>query len=238
MRKIQQERFVIDWLNRITDDSISSPDQRKAVIPYTIATWIKRLFDILVSLLVLIICSPILALIALAIKITSPGPVFYYQSRIGKNGERFRMYKFRTMRVNAGKELEAILKQDPILYAEWAQYQKLRDDPRITPFGKLLRRFSLDELPQLWNVIIGDMSIVGPRPYMPDQRDYYREIEDLYTAFRPGITGLWQVSGRNNTSYEDRVHFDEVYCKNWSLWLDFCIIVRTFSVVVIGEGAF
>jgi Undecaprenyl-phosphate galactose phosphotransferase WbaP len=215
-----------------------SSAERRALLLNLPGLLIKRLYDITVSLILLILLSPMLGICAFLIKITSPGPVLYFQKRVGKNGDRFNFVKFRSMYLDSKLALRKIFHENPELRAEWDQYQKLCDDPRVTSVGKFLRRFSLDELPQLWNVFIGDMSLVGPRPFIPEQMDYYRDIYDLYVAFRPGLTGLWQVSGRNTTTYEERVRLDGEYCRNWSLWLDLVILLRTVWVVIRGKGAY
>ena len=188
--------------------------------------WIKRGLDLLIVLLSSIFSLPIGLLIIILIKIDSSGPVIYKQKRVGKRGKEFEMWKFRTMVNNAQQELTRYLEENPQMAIEWAVNQKLKDDPRITRVGKWLRKLSLDELPQLWNVFKGEMSLVGPRPFMPEQDEHYGEILDLYECVPPGITGLWQVSGRNTTTYEKRVALDGYYVKNWSVWLDIYILVR------------
>ncbi|HVN54144.1 MAG TPA: undecaprenyl-phosphate galactose phosphotransferase WbaP [Anaerolineaceae bacterium] len=197
----------------------------------------KRLIDIAASGLLLAALSPFLALVALLIKIDSRGPVFYYQVRLGKGGRPFRMPKFRTMYRNADAVLQSVLASDPCAKAEWDCYQKLKDDPRITRVGKLLRRFSIDELPQIWNVFTGEMSLVGPRPILPDQKDLYGRPFEHYTRVTPGMTGLWQISGRNRTSFARRAELDLHYVMNWSLWWDVYILVRTVWVVLTRYGA-
>lgn len=197
----------------------------------------KRAIDITVSGLGLLLLSPVLGLIALAIALDSPGGVFYRQRRIGKGGREFGMLKFRTMRRDADEVLHRVLASDPVLQREWQTYQKLQRDPRITRVGRLLRRFSLDELPQLWNVLIGEMSIVGPRPIMLNQQEMYGPNFRHYIRVVPGITGLWQISGRNRTSFAQRTAFDAEYINNWTIWSDIYILVRTAWVVLRRDGA-
>jgi undecaprenyl-phosphate galactose phosphotransferase len=200
---------------------------------------IKRTFDILFSLLVILILLPVYILIAILVKISSKGPIFYKHKRIGKDGKCIEIYKFRTMYENADEMLKKILENDENLKKEWETYYKLKNDPRITPIGKILRKFSLDELPQFFNVLKGDLSVVGPRPVVKDELEkYYGEFKKFYLAVKPGITGLWQVSGRNNTTYEDRVKLDTIYVINWSLWLDIIIILKTLKVIIKKEGAY
>ncbi|MDM7972639.1 MAG: exopolysaccharide biosynthesis polyprenyl glycosylphosphotransferase, partial [candidate division Zixibacteria bacterium] len=197
----------------------------------------KRVIDVLVSGAGLLALSPMLLLTALAIALDSPGGVFYRQRRIGKGGREFGMLKFRTMRRDADAVLQQLLDSDPAAQREWQTYQKLQRDPRITRVGRLLRRFSLDELPQLWNVLIGEMSIVGPRPIMLNQQQMYGPNFRHYIRVVPGITGLWQISGRNRTSFAQRTAFDAEYINNWTIWSDIYILVRTAWVVLRRDGA-
>ena len=177
---------------------------------------------------------PILVLIALAIKLGSRGPVFFRQNRIGRGGQTIHILKFRTMVRNAEEVLQTYLQENPDLREEWEADQKLRNDPRITKVGAWLRKTSLDELPQLWNVVWGEMSLVGPRPIVDDEIVKYGSAFISYTRVRPGMTGLWQVSGRNDLSYKQRVHLDRFYICNWSTWLDILILAKTFPVVLQG----
>lgn len=199
---------------------------------------VKRFLDIALVVVGGSLILPYILLIALLIKITSPGPVLYQQSRVGKNGKIIMIWKFRTMVNNAEKHLEKLLNENPSMLSEWQTKQKLKNDPRITKIGRFLRKYSLDELPQIWNVLKGEMSLVGPRPCLENQLPLYGTTTQIYTSVQPGITGLWQVSGRNNTSYEERVRLDEQYVRNWSLWLDFIILLKTFWVVIKHDGAY
>ena len=199
---------------------------------------LKRSMDLVFSLVGGIVILPILLGIALAIKLESPGPVFFRQTRIGRNGETIRILKFRTMVSNAEAVLNQYLAENPELRKEWEADQKLRNDPRITRVGAVLRRMSLDELPQLWNVLEGDMSLVGPRPIVENEIVRYGSAFSAYTRVRPGMTGLWQVSGRNDLSYRQRVHLDRFYICNWSTWLDLLILARTIPVVFGHRGAY
>jgi undecaprenyl-phosphate galactose phosphotransferase len=198
----------------------------------------KRAFDYLVGgMLSLVFLMP-LAIISLLIRLSSRGPAIYRQSRIGKNGVPFLCYKFRTMYYDADKRLQSILDADPKARQEWEEYRKLKDDPRITPIGQFLRRTSLDELPQILNILKGEMSLVGPRPVTQEEIEkYYKDSAELCFSVRPGITGLWQVSGRSNTSFEYRISLDSWYVRNWNLWLDIVILIRTVNVVLKREGA-
>ena len=198
----------------------------------------KMLFDYVVgSLLFLALLAP-LSLIALVIRVTSPGLPIYSHPRAGRNGMPFRCYKFRTMYQYADVRLQEILDSDPMARQEWEEYRKLKDDPRVTTVGRFLRSTSLDELPQILNILRGEMSLVGPRPVTQEEIDkYYRESADLCFSVLPGITGLWQVSGRSDSSYDDRISLDSWYVRNWNLWLDIVILIRTVAVVVKKEGA-
>ncbi|WP_047816569.1 undecaprenyl-phosphate galactose phosphotransferase WbaP [Rhodopirellula islandica] len=204
-----------------------------------ISRFVKRTVDLLVSGTALITLSPLFILAMLFIKWKSPGPVFYGHKRIGIGGETFKAWKFRTMVINADEVLEQYLEQDPEMRRQWVEDQKLKNDPRIIPgIGHFLRKTSLDEIPQLWNTFKGEMSLVGPRPIVSDEIGRYREMYPLYLRVRPGITGLWQVSGRNDTSYEQRIRLDSYYVCNWSPWLDTYIIFRTFRTMLFREGAY
>ncbi len=185
----------------------------------------------------LLLLSPVFWIVAKRIK-QDGGPAFYAQRRIGQDGKEFRCWKFRSMIVNADQVLEGYLAQNPEARAEWTREFKLRDDPRITPIGHMIRRTSIDELPQLFNVLKGEMSLVGPRPIVQAETHYYGDKIDHYMSVKPGITGLWQASGRNDISYEQRVALDTWYVENWSLWNDIVIILKTIHVVLARKGAY
>ncbi len=200
---------------------------------------IKRFIDLLVTLSLSILLAPLFICVAVMIKLVSPGPIFFGHRRFGRDKTTFKAWKFRTMVTDADVVLKELLASDPAALREWQEDQKLRNDPRIIPVvGELLRKWSLDELPQLWNVLLGEMSLVGPRPIVSDEVAKYGDDFLLYKQVRPGITGLWQVSGRNNTGYVERVSLDCYYVNNWSPWLDAYILVRTIPTVVFREGAY
>jgi Undecaprenyl-phosphate galactose phosphotransferase WbaP len=205
---------------------------------HTSAGMMKRAIDLILTLPGLIVLSPVFFLIAAAIKITSRGPVFYRHTRHGRDGKTFAAFKFRTMHLNGESLLLEHFQKYPEELASWKSDQKLKRDPRVTAVGRWLRRYSLDELPQLCNVLTGQMSLVGPRPIVSSELLKYGRGYDLYSRVRPGITGLWQVSGRNNTTYPERVAFDEYYVRNWSIWMDAYILVRTVKAVFCAEGAY
>jgi exopolysaccharide production protein ExoY len=198
---------------------------------------ILRLLDIVVGIVAVIVFAPLLIGLAIAIYVTSPGALIFAQPRIGKNGREFRCLKFRTMVVDATDRLEQLLASDPAARAEWARDHKLRNDPRITPLGRFLRKSSLDELPQFFNLINGTMSIVGPRPIVnAEVVRYGRRFQD-YCRVRPGITGLWQVSGRSDTTYRRRVALDVAYSKHRSLGLNIKIMLMTVPAVLAAKGS-
>jgi undecaprenyl-phosphate galactose phosphotransferase len=198
--------------------------------------FVKRVFDYIVgSVLLILLAVPILMISAL-IKWTSKGPAFLKQERIGRNGEHFTCYKFRTMYEDADERLDEILSSNSSAKEEWEKYWKFRDDPRVTKIGRFLRKTSLDELPQIFNVLMGEMSLVGPRPYLPREWDFIKDSSIIFNVF-PGITGLWQVSGRSNTGYDYRIMLDSWYVRNWNLWLDIVVMLKTIKVVFRKEGA-
>ncbi len=199
---------------------------------------LKRVLDVALVVLALPSLLLVCLLLALWLRLDSRGPVLFGQRRVGRRGAHFTAWKFRTMRPNAEREFAAYLAAHPEAEAEWTLKRKLRADPRVTAPGRLLRRLSLDELPQVWNVLRGEMSLVGPRPVMPDELAFYADKGHLYTRVRPGITGLWQVSGRSALSYGERVKLDSYYARNWSLWLDLVILSRTAVTVLRGRGAY
>ena len=198
----------------------------------------KRVMDISLVVIGGLIISPILFLVWLLLKFNLRDHVFFGHQRIGRGGQQFSAWKFRTMVADADLKLKHHLEQNPELLVEWESTHKLKNDPRVTWLGRILRRFSVDELPQLWNVITGEMSLVGPRPIVTDEVRHYGDRFDPYTWVRPGITGLWQVSGRNDTTYEERVSLDEYYVRNWSIWLDIYILARTVAIVLQRKGAY
>jgi Undecaprenyl-phosphate galactose phosphotransferase WbaP len=199
---------------------------------------VKRLLDLSIAIIGGTVFFPLFLMIAIAIKIDSPGSVFYRQKRIGKDGQDLLVWKFRTMRKDADQVLTDLLASDPAMKQEWEKDQKLRNDPRVTRLGRFLRKFSLDEFPQLINVLKGEMSLVGPRPIVASETHHYEEIFEKYKKVKPGMTGMWQVSGRNDTGYGSRVALDEYYINNWSPWLDIYIIIRTAREVLFHRGAY
>jgi Undecaprenyl-phosphate galactose phosphotransferase WbaP len=239
-----QHVLVIPNLAGITNSAVTALDfagtfaveiKHNLLNPWALRT--KRTLDLLSAVVGGLLISPILVTIALLIRLDSPGPIFYGHRRLGVGGKHFCCWKFRTMHPRAEQLLESYLRNNPNLRAEWEHAQKLRDDPRITRIGRFLRKSSLDELPQLWNVLRGEMSLVGSRPIVDAEVPKYGEVYEQYRRIRPGISGLWQVSGRSNTSYSERVAMDSYYVRNWSFWLDLILLSRTVKIVLRGRGA-
>jgi exopolysaccharide biosynthesis polyprenyl glycosylphosphotransferase len=195
---------------------------------------LKTSLDIVLTSIGLVLISPLLILVGILIKLDSPGPIFHLRRVMGVNGESFNAYKFRTMREDA----DAVLAANPELREAFERDQKLKDDPRVTRIGKILRRFSLDELPQLFNVLRLEMSLVGPRMISPSEVGRYNQWGMNLLTVQPGITGLWQVSGRSDVSYEERVRLDMHYVRNWTIWLDIQLLMRTIPAVIKGKGAY
>jgi Undecaprenyl-phosphate galactose phosphotransferase WbaP len=210
--------------------------RRNLLLPFS--RHCKRGVDLGLVLLLLPLVTPLALLLALAVKLTSRGPVFFRQERIGQNGKPFAMLKFRTMLRDGDRILEEHFAKHPEQRRLWETKRKLPNDPRLTPVGRLLRVLSLDELPQFWNIIVGDMSLVGPRPIVAAEIPLYGETFDLYAKVRPGLTGLWQVSGRNDITFPERVVLDAYYVRKWSFWLDLYILLRTPRAILTGEGAY
>ncbi len=209
-------------------------------------SFFKRAFDITLSLCVLTIGFPVFVFISLMIKCTSPGPLFYVGRRMGKNFTAIRSVKFRSMHVDADLQLKTLLNNNPEMQKEWNQFQKIKQDPRIFPFGRILRKTSLDELPGFWNVLIGDISVVGPRPYFliesVNHTMTHSNILGIHAhkilSVKPGMTGLWQVSGRNSLSFKKRLILDTYYIKNRSFLYDIYIIMKTLPVFFFSKGAY
>jgi undecaprenyl-phosphate galactose phosphotransferase len=202
----------------------------------------KRLFDVLFSLSFIVVFSPLYLLLALLIKWNSKGPVLYIGKRLGKGGKHIEIFKFRTMYIDAEERLKDMLSSDPKMRSEWEVFQKLHNDPRCTYIGKFLRRTSLDEFPQFFNVLKGDLSVVGPRPHYIDELEGkenspLKKYAHLVLATKPGITGLWQISGRSHLSYEDRVELDSLYFKKQSFFYDIKVVLKTVPLVLISRGA-
>lgn len=213
-------------------------EQVKTSIKTTTYNFIKRTFDIIVSMIGLLFLLPI----ALIVKLTNIctgdfKKMFYSQIRIGKNGKEFKMYKFRSMVPNADEVLKELLAKDKKAAQEWKENQKLHNDPRITVAGKILRKTSIDELPQLFNVFWGDMSMIGPRPLVKGELDGHNGIHEIYEKVRPGVTGWWAANGRSNLSYKERLDLEYYYCEHASLWLDIKCFFKTIKVVIFKTGA-
>ncbi len=197
----------------------------------------KSAAEFCVAAAALLCILPVGIVLGILVKLTSRGPVFYHAGRLGLNGRKITVLKFRTMYRDADKKLADLLASDPALAAEWKEKFKLDNDPRITPFGAFLRKTSLDELPQFWNVLKGEMAVIGPRPIVEKEVAYYGDNYPVFASVKPGITGLWQVSGRSETTYERRIALDMYYICNWSVWLDYWIFLRTIREVLLRKGA-
>jgi Undecaprenyl-phosphate galactose phosphotransferase WbaP len=237
--------LILPNLNGITNSAVAPRDfagtltleiKQNLLDPWS--RRLKRALDLVGTVIGGVLISPLVFTIAVLIKLDSPGPAFYGHRRLGAGGKHFLCWKFRTMHVNAERLLDKHLQDNPFLRAEWEQNQKLREDPRVTRVGHLLRLTSLDELPQLWNVLRGEMSLTGPRPIVDAEVPKYGEVYKLYKRIKPGMSGLWQVSGRSDTSYAERVEIDSYYVRNWSVWLDLVILARTAKIVLLRRGAF
>ncbi len=227
LRTEGEPRIEIDLRPYLTEDA-------GLITASAVSLRAKRIMDVIGSILLLVLFSPILLIAALAVKLTSPGPVIFKQQRVGKDGREFEFYKFRSMRASAEEE-RPLLDDDneadgPIF--------KIQSDPRITPVGRFLRRTSIDELPQFWNVLIGNMSLVGPRPPLPEEVEQYSDWEYQRLAVVPGVTGIWQVSGRSDLDFETWVSMDIQYIQEWHPWLDFTLLARTVPAVLSGRGAY
>ncbi|MDB5460829.1 MAG: exopolysaccharide biosynthesis protein [Caulobacteraceae bacterium] len=220
---LDESRSALNWHNPAKD------------MPFGGA--LKRACDLSIALPILLFLAPLMLFLAFAVKMRDGGPIFFVHSRVGRDGRLFSCLKFRSMIVDAEHRMQSLLRDDPDAAREWAEKQKLTHDPRVTPVGRVLRATSADELPQLINVVLGDMSLVGPRPITPDQIDEYGPGFARYCTARPGITGIWQVSGRNETTFRRRSEYDQVYLKAWSLPTDLALLVRTVDVVVRRRGA-
>jgi Undecaprenyl-phosphate galactose phosphotransferase WbaP len=210
--------------------------RRDLLLP--IPRFTKRAIDLLAVALTVPAVVLAILVVGLLVRLESPGPIFYAHRRIGRGHSNFRIWKIRTMQVNGDKLLQDALAKDEALREEWLRDRKLRCDPRVTRVGKFLRKTSLDELPQFWNVLRGEMSLVGPRPIVEEEIPAYGQNFSLYCRVTPGLTGLWQVSGRNEVTRSDRVRLDSYYVRNWSPWLDLNILARTARAVITGQGAY
>lgn len=197
----------------------------------------KRALDLMVAIPATIFFLPLLVLLGLLVKIQDGGPVLFVQPRVGRHGRLFPCFKFRSMVVRAEEKMQALLRDDPEAAREWREKQKLTNDPRVTPVGRMLRVTSADELPQLFNVLRGDMSVVGPRPILPNQTEEYGPALSRYCTARPGMTGLWQVSERSESAFRRRPELDQIYLRAWSLLTDLVLLVRTVDVVLRQRGA-
>ncbi|WOI52965.1 sugar transferase [Parvularcula sp. LCG005] len=227
-------------MNRIADGierQSGMTSQRTDEYPAGLTGPAKRLCDLLIAIPTLGFVLPLLVVLAVLIKLQDGGPVFYRHTRCGLHGSRFTLLKFRTMAPAADDQLDFILAADAKARHDWLAYRKLHHDPRVTRLGRFLRRSSLDELPQLLNVIMGDMSLVGPRPIVEEEVARFGTDADAYFAARPGLTGLWQISGRNHTDYDTRVALDAHYVRHWNFWLDVKILLRTVPCVLLATGA-
>ncbi len=236
--------IIIPKMNLINTISLSIKDINGTLgfaTTHNLTKWyniaVKTLLDHFILLLAGLVLLPFICVIALLVKISSPGPAFYGHERIGRAGKKIRVWKFRSMEINADEKLKKVLDENPEYRKEWNESFKLTNDPRVTPIGRFLRKSSLDELPQLFNVLKGDMSFIGPRPVTDDEILKYGENFNYIFSVKPGLSGMWQVSGRSDTDYAERVAFDSYYIQNWSIWLDLWLIFKTIGVVLTGKGA-
>lgn len=243
---VESVKFIPDLIgtpmDNISVEGIAETKLMFLTVRNNLAVWynraFKRLFDIFLSALGLIVLLPIGLIVAIAIRLDSAGPILFAHRRVGRGGREFPCYKFRTMVPDAEIVLEAYLRENPKLREEWEKEYKLKGDPRVTRVGAFLRRTSLDELPQFFNVLAGEMSLVGPRPIVEKEIEKYGDAFPDFCLVRPGITGIWQVNGRSDTTYDERVAMDSWYVRNWSIWIDVFYLLKTVKVVVSGRGAY
>jgi exopolysaccharide production protein ExoY len=229
---IEIENSGVHWQIKASDYySAANDDSAAAAIGEPVGGGLKRVMDIMIASAALLFLMPMMLFVTALVLLTMGRPVFFSQERVGFRGRKFKCMKFRSMVKDAPKALEAYLAANPQARMEWAQTQKLRHDPRVTWLGRILRKSSLDELPQLFNILKGEMSCIGPRPVLPVELERYGRHSTAYKNARPGLTGLWQVSGRSNTSYEERVRLDRIYVRRWSLGFDIRIMLRTVPVL-------
>lgn len=230
-----------NFVNNIDDVLISTDlvvvKERSLIDKKKVYMTVKRTYDFVISGMALIVLAPIMLFICLLIKIDSKGPAILVQERIGENGKLFKMYKYRSMVVGADKLLDKYLKENEEARKEYKKYKKLQNDPRVTKIGKIIRKTSIDELPQLINVFIGNMSLVGPRPYLPREKEDMKNLYNDIVKSKPGITGIWQVSGRNDISFDQRLEMDYTYNSDKSTMYDIKILLKTFKKVLEKEGA-
>lgn len=219
------------------DHSQIAPEHGAAMKRHPIGGVAKRAVDLVCAVGLFIILFPLWLMVAVAVRMSSPGPVFYGHERIGFGGVAFRCWKFRTMVTNGDAVLATYFERHPEAREEWERDRKLKSDPRVTRFGHILRKTSVDELPQLLNVILGEMSLVGPRPVVADELERYGPDVPSYLAARPGITGLWQTSGRSDTTYDQRVTLDRRYATEWSFAMDLWILLKTVPAVLAARGS-
>ena len=228
--------FPIAWLTPVSIGIFCGFEIKNKLLQ-PLSRILKAVMELLLATIAIFCLLPLFLILIPVIKFTSPGPVFYRSFRRGQNDREIAVWKFRTMYADADSRLESLLKSDPALREEWERDFKLQNDPRITPVGNFLRKTSLDELPQFWNVLNGTMSIIGPRPIVKEEIKYYGKHYDLRRRVKPGITGLWQVSGRSDTDYRFRVLLDTYYIMNWSIWMDYYIFFKTVYIVLMRKGA-
>jgi Undecaprenyl-phosphate galactose phosphotransferase WbaP len=201
--------------------------------------FLKSIFEFILGLFLAVILLPLFIAIGILIKLGSPGPIFYVQERMRDGNRTFKCFKFRSMYMDSDDRLKKYLQKNPATLEEWEKFRKLKNtDPRVTKIGKIIRRFSLDELPNFINFFRREMNLVGPRPYMPEEKDIIGQSYAMISRVKPGITGLWQVRGRNLLSFKDRILLDEYYIRNWSLWLDIVILLKTIKALITREGAY
>lgn len=231
LARLPKKALVIHGDIAVSDDLLP-----RHGLPYPMPRALKTCAEGLLAVLLLLLCLPLACLLALLVKLTSPGPILYVATRLGQHARPFRLLKFRTMRPDADRQLPHLLASSPDAAREWSQNVKLSHDPRITPLGRLLRKTSLDELPQLLNVIRGDMAIIGPRPIVEAERPRYASNFPTLVSVKPGLTGLWQVSGRNDLTYSQRVALDIWYIEHWSIWLDLYILHKTLPEILSLHG--
>lgn len=224
------------WPN--VDQSGPNNDRHIVSRPHVLGRASKRAVDIVMAATALVLLSPLMLIVALIVKLSDRGPIFYSHTRIGYGGAAFGCLKFRTMKTDAAAQLAELLRASPAARAEWETTRKLKNDPRITAVGEILRKSSIDELPQLINILLGEMSVVGPRPVTAEELARYGEYVTSYMAARPGLTGQWQTSGRNDVSYEYRVALDVQYVRDWSLTRDFVIIAKTVPALFSQRGCY